>query len=99
MLINTLTQQVALEICNEWKSITMANANTRFIVIFNAKKMAGYEPMARITFQRTISELKGQIEKIWLVTDSKVISSGAAIISMLTSIPIKAIDSESKIVV
>lgn len=96
---NLLTQKHALELCSEWKTIALSDTVKTYTIIFNAKEMVDYEPMARITFQKTISKLKNQIEKIWLVTDSKMISGGAAIMSLLSSFPIKAVDSEAKVVV
>ena len=91
------TKEDALMASKEWKEI--ASSGKKFIVIFHAKEMAGYEPMARAIWQKMIVELKSQIENIWLITDSKLIAAGAAIMSMFTSFTIKTVNSEEKIVV
>lgn len=57
---NLLTQKHALELCSEWKTIALSDTVKTYTIIFNAKEMVDYEPMARITFQKTISKLKNQ---------------------------------------
>jgi hypothetical protein len=95
----TLIQEDAIVISNEWKEIFTLNKDKKLIVIFNAKEMDDYAPMARIAIQKTINEFKHQIENIWLVTDSKLIAAGALVMGMFTSIKIKTVDVESKIMV
>jgi hypothetical protein len=92
-----LTQKQSLEACNEWLEISKANIPTKYEIIFDSLKMENYEPQARINFQKTIKELSGQITKIWVITDSKIISGGAAIMGVFSSFPIKAVTSECQI--
>jgi hypothetical protein len=93
-----LIQEDAVTICNEWKELFLLNKGKKLVVIFNAKEMDDYAPMARIAIQKIISEFKNQIENIWLVTDSKLIASGALIMGMFTTFKIKTVDVESKII-
>ena len=58
--------------------------------------MKGYEPRARVTWQKAMGELKNQIDTIWLVTNSSMIKTGAKIMSLAVSYDIKAISKESE---
>ena len=92
-----LTQNQSLEACAEWTEIFNLDKGKKYTIIFNSIKLDNYEPLARGVFQKTIKELNNQIIKIWVVTDSKLISGGAAIMGMFTSFPIKSVTSEEQI--
>jgi hypothetical protein len=91
-----LKQKDAVQVCSEWKTISQTTKK-KYVIIFNATKMVDYEPMTRNSFQSTMSELKSQIDQIWVVSESKLIRGGAAIMGMFTSFSIKAVDSEEHI--
>lgn len=59
--------------------------------------MENYEPQARIAFQQCMKELSEQIDKIWVVTESKIVLGGASIMSLIVGLPIKAVRSEEQI--
>ncbi|MFA5646762.1 MAG: hypothetical protein WC951_00515 [Bacteroidales bacterium] len=65
--------------------------------IWDCKEMTGYEPMARIIWQKAMKELKGNISKIWLISESPVILAGAKILSLFTSFDISPVKSENDI--
>nr|WKN38842.1 hypothetical protein K4G66_09015 [Tunicatimonas sp. TK19036] len=92
------THKEAMIASQEWKSSFQERVNNRFVVIFDAKAMKNYEPLARSVWQKTMTELKGQIESIWLVTDSKIIAAGAKIMSVFTSFNIKTVSAEENII-
>jgi hypothetical protein len=92
-----LTQKQSLEACAEWTEICNSDKEKKYTIIFNSLTLDNYEPLARSVFQKTIKELNKQIIKIWVVTDSKLISGGAAIMGMFTSFPIKSVTSEEQI--
>ncbi|MEQ9441601.1 MAG: hypothetical protein RIG62_21335 [Cyclobacteriaceae bacterium] len=94
---DVLTHKEALIASEEWKKAFQNNTAKKFMVIFDAKAMKDYEPMARSIWQKTISELKKQIDSIWVITDSKIIAAGAKIMGVFTSFSIKTVDSEEKI--
>lgn len=94
-----LTQKEAINLCNVWRKHCEDQTGSRFIIIFNASKMENYDPQARIIFQKCIKELLGQIEKIWVVTDSKVVLGGALIMSLIVGLPIRAVSNEEKIII
>jgi len=93
----TISKLECKEACEEWKRASDLNPEKKYHILINALKMEDYEPMARITFQNTVKELKNKIEKIWLVTDSKLISTGASVISLFTSLSIKSVHSEDEV--
>jgi hypothetical protein len=93
-----LNQKDAIQVCSEWKAISELDKTKKFVVILNAKNMVDYGPMTRNSFQNTMKELKSQIDQIWVVSNSNLIRSGAAIMGLLTSFTIKAVDSEDLIV-
>lgn len=45
-----------------------------------------------------MKELKDQIDQVWVISESKLIRGGAAIMGMLTSLSIKAVNSEEQII-
>lgn len=94
-----LIEKEAVSLCNIWRKHCYDRPDARFIIIFNATKMVNYEPQARIVFQRSIKELLDHIEKIWVVTDSKIVLGGASIMSLMVGLPIRAVRSEEKIVI
>jgi hypothetical protein len=94
-----LTQKEAISLCNAWRKHCDVRPDIRFIIVFNAKEMKNYEPQARITFQKCIKELIDHIDKIWLITDSKLVLGGASIMSLITGLPIRAIRSEEQIII
>jgi len=92
-----LTRKQAVEICDEWTEMFNHEKAVKYHIIFNATHLDNYEPLARIAFQNTINNLRSQIVKIWVVTDSKLISAGAAIMGIFTSFSIKSVSSEDQI--
>lgn len=84
----------AIEWANEFKKI---RKDTAVPVIFDCLHMSDYHPMARTCWQKVITELKSQIRDIWVISDSKIIRAGAAILGVFTSFAIRTVDAESKI--
>ena len=80
-----------------WKSF-LEKSNVMRPHIWNCTEMSGYEPMARIVWQKAIKELKNKISKIWLITNSPVIIAGAKILSLFTSFDISTVKSENEII-
>jgi hypothetical protein len=94
-----INQKSAMLTCSEWKAISDANKTKKYVIIFNAKDMTDYEPMTRTHFQNNMKELKNQIDQVWVISESTLIRSGAAIMGMLTSFPIRAVNLEDQIIV
>ena len=91
------THQDAVEASIEWQRYFKDHPQ-KMNVIFDASLMSNYEPMARATWQKTLSVLKNQIDSVWVITDSKIIAAGAKLMGIFTSFSIKAVGSQEKIV-
>jgi hypothetical protein len=95
--VGMFTKEDAESASDEWKKHFTQENGEKTVIIFNCLNMEDYEPLARVTWQNTIKSLKSEIKGIWVVTDSKLIASGAAIMGVFTSFAIKAVASESLI--
>ena len=80
-----------------WRKF-LSEQSTKYCHVWNCTEMTGYEPMARIIWQKAMKELKGEIDEIWLISDSTLIVAGAKIMSLFTSFDIHAVQSESEII-
>ncbi len=97
MFTDVLKKSDAQEACQEWKDTFRQMNGENFHLIFNAISMKDYEPMARMIWQKTIGELKPQIASIWVVTNSKLIATGAKLMGLFTSFNIQVVNNEDKI--
>ncbi|MDN4165552.1 hypothetical protein QWY31_08570 [Cytophagales bacterium LB-30] len=88
-----LTQQKAQEYVKQWHKIFLSHNKEKIIIVFNASQMSDYQPMARVVFQTAIKELKTQIDSIWVISNSKVIKAGAALMSIFSSFQIATVGS------
>lgn len=95
--VGIFTYEDAKWASQQWKDRFQTKSEQRIKVIFDALEMTNYEPTARSVWQQTIAELSGQIDSIWLVTDSKLIAAGAKIMSIFTSFRINTVSSEDKV--
>ncbi|MFC2137143.1 hypothetical protein ACFLTE_03105 [Bacteroidota bacterium] len=92
-----LKKEDAVEATKEWKDLFSAANITDVNIVWHCIEMKGYEPMARSVWQNTLKELKSKIACIWLITESKVVKTGALIMSVFTSYELKVVSSEDKI--
>jgi hypothetical protein len=92
-----LTNKDAIKATEIWSEMFALRKNKKVLLIFNCLNMKDYEPLARATWQKTLSLLKPQIGGIWVVSNSKLITAGATIMGVFTSFSIKTVDSEEKI--
>jgi len=81
----------------EWKELFASAGDQKIIVIWDSKLMTGFDNKARVIWQQAIKELKKQIDCVWLISDSKIIRSGAKIMSAFTSFKMKVVKDEDKI--
>ena len=89
----------ALEGIDDWKDIFASAQGERAVIIWDCLKMTGYESKARKAWQRAIKDLKNQIECVWLITDSKLIKTGAKLMNAFTSFKLNVVKSTENIIV
>ena len=94
-----LTSKDADVAVEDWKRMFQSKAGESIILIWDCRKMKGYDSEARVIWANALKEMKSQIEKVWLISDSALIRMGASVMGLLTSLNIKAISSESAIVI
>ena len=93
-----LTERDAINAIDEWQTAFNSIPQEKITLIWDCLEMTSYESEARILWQDAIKRMKKQIDTIWLISDSNIIKLGARIISIMTSLQISAVDSESKII-
>ena len=81
----------------EWREAFQVEGDRAIVLIWDCRKMKGYDSVARKKWTEALKEMKSQIEVIWLITDSTIIKMGASVMGMLSSLEIKAIRSESEV--
>lgn len=81
-----------------WKKIFSENPDNKYIIIWDCLYMTGYDHDARVKWQSALSEMKNQIDYIWIITQSKIFKMGASVMALLTDIKLKVVASENKIV-
>lgn len=96
--LGTLTESEALDAIAKWKEMFSTKKEEKTVIIWQCLEMESYEPMARILWQGAIKELKNQIDKVWLVSDSIVIQAGAKIMAFFTTLDLRVVNSEEKII-
>ncbi len=93
-----LTENEAEVAIREWRAAFQSKVDQSIILIWDCRKMKGYDSGARSKWTEALKEMKSQIGTIWLITDSTVIKMGASVMGMISSLNIKAVRAESEIV-
>lgn len=91
-----LSGEDALGAILEWRR-AFARRPGRWVVVWDASRMVGYDSEARRAWQRALRELGGQISHVWLITESKLVKMGAAVMGALTGLDIRVVASASAI--
>ena len=94
-----LTLKEAEIAIHEWRDAFQSQNDAAIILIWDYRKMKGYETEARGKWTDALKEMKSQIDTIWLITESMVIKMGASVMGMLTPLNIKTVRSENEIVI
>ena len=88
--------EIAIE---EWREAFQSKSDKSIILIWDCRKMKGYDSNARVKWTVALKEMKRQIDTIWLITDSHLVKIGAAVMGVLSSINIKIVNSESEMII
>ena len=94
----TLTVPAAEAAIAEWKEAFRSVTEQSITLIWDCRKMKNYDGAAKDKWTSALKEMKTRIETIWIISDSAIIRMGASMMGLLTSLKIKAISSESEIV-
>ncbi len=81
----------------KWKAEFKPRAGKKITLVWDCLALGGYDHDSRVLWQSTLGELRGQIEGIWLVTRSLIITVGANVISTFTKFKITIVASEEEI--
>ena len=83
---------------DKWKEINSENPAQKYTIIWDCLRMTGYDHDSRVVWQSALNELKSQIDVIWIITRSKMFKMGAAVMTLMTDIKLKAVETEDDIV-
>ncbi|HAA15069.1 MAG TPA: hypothetical protein DCE41_26585 [Cytophagales bacterium] len=86
-----LSKHTAHTLIHKWNNFHKQYRTRRFILIWDATGMTGYDPAARSQWQRMMKEVRDKIDKIYLVSDKRVIRLGANLMSMFSKLTIKPV--------
>ena len=92
-----LTELDTVNAISEWKDAFESKPGQKVCLIWDCRKMRRYETGARTRWTEALKDMKPQIGKIWLISESSFIRMGGAVMAMFTSLEIKAVSSESEI--
>jgi hypothetical protein len=93
----SLTEREAEFAIMEWKRAFQSTEDESIVLIWDCTEMKEYDKEARVKWTGALDEMKSQIDTIWLISSSSIIRMGATIMSMFSSLKLKAVSSESKI--
>ena len=92
-----LTKNDAERAIEQWKQLFDKKKDEKITLVWDCHEMTGYEPLARMKWQKAMKELQNQINDIWLVSDSEEIQAGAKMMALFTSMDINYANIEDKI--
>ena len=81
----------------EWRDALKTKPGERIVHIWDCLAMKDYEQQARTAWSEACKEFSGQIDRIWVVTNSLLIKMGATVISVFSSLNISVVKSEDDI--
>lgn len=93
---NKLTKNSAEEAIKKWKVIFSSMSDDKIVLIWDCSSLKDYEPMARVLWQKAMKQMGNQIECVYLISQSKLIRTGASLLSLFTKFALKSINSENE---
>ena len=86
----------ALEGIEEWRNI-FEPLDTKVSLVWDCLKMTGFESGARVAWQKAMKEMGDRIDKVWLISSSPVIRTGAKLMSTFTKFKIKSVKTHEEV--
>lgn len=93
-----LTLAAAEEALRTWRKELEAAGQERVTVVWDCRRMKGYDSQARKVWQDALQELKSRIGTVWMVSGSSFVRLGAMLMGKALSIEIRSVDSPQAIV-
>jgi hypothetical protein len=59
--------------------------------------MSGYDNPAAMLWQKTLRELKSQVECVWLISSSSLIRMGASMVNFMIGVKVQTVKNENEI--
>jgi hypothetical protein len=94
-----LTEQDADAAIARWRQNIQTAEEKSIVLIWDCRKMKGYDSAARVKWTEALKQFKSRIETIWLISESPIVRMGASVMGLALSVKIKAIKSETDIAV
>jgi hypothetical protein len=92
-----LTVAAAEAAIREWRSEIGAMGTEPLTVVWDCRRMKGYDSQARRVWQDALQELKARIGTIWMVSGSPFVRLGAMLMGKALSIEIRSVDAPERI--
>lgn len=81
----------------QWREALSSKNHERIVHIWDCLEMNDYDQEAKKIWIENCQKFRGQIDTIWLINNSLLISMGAKIISLVSYLEIKTVKSEADI--
>ena len=91
------TTQDALAAIDRWEEALSSRPNERVVHIWDCLAMEDYDQEAKKVWIQNCKKHRTQIDTIWLISNSLLINMGARIISLVTYLDIKVVQSEGEL--
>jgi len=92
-----LTTAAAEEAIGRWRAELPATGTGPLTIVWDCRRMKGYDAQARRVWQDALQEMKGRISTVWLVSGSPFVRLGAMLMGKALSIEIKSVESPERI--
>ena len=92
-----LTLAAAEEALRAWRKELDAAGGAPVTIVWDCRRMKGYDSQARKVWQDALQELKSRIGTVWLVSGSSFVRLGAMLMGKALSIEIRSVDSPQAI--
>ena len=91
------SEEQALSGASEWRNLFDNSGEEKSILVWDCLDMTGFESNARTVWLKAIKDLKKKIDCVWVISESKIIRTGAKVLSTLSGFKIKTVKDESEI--
>ena len=81
----------------QWREALSSRPYERIIHIWDCRDMDDYDQEAKKIWIENCKKFRGQIDSIWLISNSMLINMGAKIISLVTYLDVRTVKSEADI--